>query len=653
MNRIAHVLILPALFCAAFAGGPLHVRNGVPVKYSTAAPVGFKTDRGSLGAFSNAVATQLAVESFQVWADVPTATISFQHGGQLPEDVNASNFSSYLVFDGENRIIFDDDGGIVRAIFGEGAENGVLGFAQSLPSQTGSYVSGYAVINGKFSISPWNLNFLQFKATVVHELGHFIGLDHTQINVRFANNGDDRDDIYIPTMYPTSTDNDTSLATLNPDDIAAVSFLYPSPEWASTMGIIAGAVRRSNGSVVRGANVLAIHTTDSLMNIISTVTDYLRLNTGNYAINGLTPGAYWVKIEPIDSRFVEGSSVGPYAQSTSDLSFVDPVRTEYYNGDRESSDPAIDDPNDRVAINVAGGQTVSDINLFANGVPVTSVLSYYGTPSYIFPLPSYFNIQGTVYTDTRYAVRFTSGANALLKRTDVYLHQKKGSGSLKVTVHNNAPGSVRGIPGTLKSSSSVMVPFSSLSTGVFNQIDLSSLGVSVAKDENFHIAFEVVGGAGDTLGFVGDNADGPAVGEGRSSSYFDPFDGEGVRWLNFLDQNNYGRDYCLVIRAVVDLQVGVEPQEVALLPSSLELYQNFPNPFNPSTTIQFELPQSGHATLQVFDLLGRQVASLVNGWLEAGRHEVGFDAGSLPSGVYFYSVQLGPWRQTRRMVLIR
>jgi hypothetical protein len=638
----------------AFAGGPLVVRNGVPVKYAATAPIAYKTDLGSLGAFSNSTATQMVVESFQTWEDVPTATIAFQHDGQLPVDVNGSNFTSYLHFDGVNRVIFDDDGSIVRAIFGTGAEDGILGFATSGYNQDGFYVSGYAVINGRFSLSPWNLSFLHFKSTVVHELGHFIGLDHSQINVRFANNGNEADDIYIPTMYPTSTDNDTALATLNPDDLAAVSSLYPSQQWGSITGGITGTVKRANGSVIRGANVLAISTTDSLMNIVSTVTDYLKLNTGNYALVGLGAGSYLVKIEPINPAFTGGSSVGPYAESSSDLSFIDPVVSEYYNGANESSDPTIDNPLDRAAINVAAGQTVSNINLIANGNPLTSVLEYFGTPKYLFPLPSYFYFQGVVYTDTKYAVRFTPGANATLKRVEVQLHQKKGSGSLKVTVHENTPGSVAGIPGALKSTSSMLVPFSALTTGSsFHQIDMASLNVPVEKDISFHVAFEVVGTDGDTLFFVGDDADGPAVGQGRSSSFFDPHDGKGARWLNLLDSDNYGVDYCLVIRAVLDLQVGVGREEIVLLPDVLTLHQNFPNPFNSSTRIRFELPHSDYTTLRVYDLLGRHVATLLDGWLEKGGHEMNFDAHNLSSGVYYYRIQSGASQQMGRMLLLR
>jgi len=83
------------------------------------------------------------------------------------------------------------------------------------------------------------------------------------------------------------------------------------------------------------------------------------------------------------------------------------------------------------------------------------------------------------------------------------------------------------------------------------------------------------------------------------------------------------------------------------------LFQNFPNPFNPSTTIRYGLPYRSHVTLTIFSILGQQVAQLVNGEQEAGYHEVKFDGSKLASGVYLYRIQAGNFVETRKLLLVR
>jgi hypothetical protein len=78
------------------------------------------------------------------------------------------------------------------------------------------------------------------------------------------------------------------------------------------------------------------------------------------------------------------------------------------------------------------------------------------------------------------------------------------------------------------------------------------------------------------------------------------------------------------------------------VPKEFALEQNYPNPFNPSTTIGYALPSRSHVSLTVFNTLGQQVALLQNDEREAGYHEVKFDAKNLPSGVYFYRIQVRP-----------
>ncbi|RPI19150.1 MAG: T9SS C-terminal target domain-containing protein [Ignavibacteriae bacterium] len=104
--------------------------------------------------------------------------------------------------------------------------------------------------------------------------------------------------------------------------------------------------------------------------------------------------------------------------------------------------------------------------------------------------------------------------------------------------------------------------------------------------------------------------------------------------------------------------VGTNPSSTHI-PDRFELSQNYPNPFNPSTRIRFSIPPKRgargveHVVLKIYDITGREVATLINGKLEAGIHEVDWNAGDFASGVYFYSLQAGEFVETRKLVLIK
>ena len=89
------------------------------------------------------------------------------------------------------------------------------------------------------------------------------------------------------------------------------------------------------------------------------------------------------------------------------------------------------------------------------------------------------------------------------------------------------------------------------------------------------------------------------------------------------------------------------------IPKGFSLSQNYPNPFNPSTTINFQLPKSANTTIKVFDMLGKEIAELVNENLKAGIHKTTWNAASFPSGVYFYRINAGSFTETRKMLLVK
>jgi hypothetical protein len=101
-----------------------------------------------------------------------------------------------------------------------------------------------------------------------------------------------------------------------------------------------------------------------------------------------------------------------------------------------------------------------------------------------------------------------------------------------------------------------------------------------------------------------------------------------------------------------NIVLGIEDQSNEI-PSQFILAQNYPNPFNPSTTIHFSLPSSEFVTLKVFDVLGNEVATLVNEEKATGSYEVNFNAANLSSGVYLYKLQAGSFIETKKMLLLK
>jgi hypothetical protein len=89
------------------------------------------------------------------------------------------------------------------------------------------------------------------------------------------------------------------------------------------------------------------------------------------------------------------------------------------------------------------------------------------------------------------------------------------------------------------------------------------------------------------------------------------------------------------------------------VPGQYELYQNYPNPFNPTTVISYQLAVNSYVKLKIHDVLGREVAMLVNQDLKAGTYEVTWDASGYPGGVYYYRLLANEFAETKKMVLVK
>ena len=106
------------------------------------------------------------------------------------------------------------------------------------------------------------------------------------------------------------------------------------------------------------------------------------------------------------------------------------------------------------------------------------------------------------------------------------------------------------------------------------------------------------------------------------------------------------------ITGYVDVTTGVKGEKNSI-PTVYKLNQNYPNPFNPSTIISYDLPKSGAVTIKIYNILGQQVRTLVNETQNAGTHQVAFNASSLSSGVYFYSLSVQNFTSVKKMMLIK
>ena len=109
----------------------------------------------------------------------------------------------------------------------------------------------------------------------------------------------------------------------------------------------------------------------------------------------------------------------------------------------------------------------------------------------------------------------------------------------------------------------------------------------------------------------------------------------------------------LITSCTMKSSQGSETSESGIIPESYLLFQNFPNPFNPVTTIRFGLPKESKVNLSIYNILGEKLESIILGQKPAGYHKVTRDASNFASGIYFYRLQAGDFVQTRKIVYLK
>lgn len=129
-------------------------------------------------------------------------------------------------------------------------------------------------------------------------------------------------------------------------------------------------------------------------------------------------------------------------------------------------------------------------------------------------------------------------------------------------------------------------------------------------------------------------------------------DADGI-WPSGVNTINPSGGITELVLGGTDVRWTTSVQKTSPIPYEYILCQNYPNPFNPSTMIKYQLPQMSYVTLQVYDILGRVVTTLVHETKQAGYYSVEFNAASLSSGIYFYRIIANTFTQSKQMMLIK
>ena len=181
-------------------------------------------------------------------------------------------------------------------------------------------------------------------------------------------------------------------------------------------------------------------------------------------------------------------------------------------------------------------------------------------------------------------------------------------------------------------------------------IDLRSKNISSSSP--FAVGFIMDGAySGTTYNYVMATTGG--IGSGPTSFTYSSGSTSGANWYYYTTNTAGDSIVYYLVRAYVSFPATGVRTTVELTPSAFALEQNYPNPFNPSTAIRFELPERSFVTLKVYDMVGREVATLVNGIRDAGSHEVTFDASGCPSGIYFYRIATDKFVETKKLAVIK
>lgn len=429
-HRVCLTLIVGALVLlpwVARAGGPYIVGGymgleGVPFTWNPSVPVPYRVDGGPFAAtwdgtvtVNNATGLQRVQAMFKVWQDVPTASITFSYAGPIQStgifsDGNVDTVEEYnaVIADcnegNQSPVMFDADGSLFTQLTGEPT---ILGFAGpcAIDHPTGRILSAMGMFNGRTRDgvyeypNNYEMTAAEMDEVLAHEFGHFIGLDHSQLNTEVLERQVPTctaDDLAgLPVMFPYFTcqaKSTAGLPMLAPDDLAWVTKLYPETVNAppdripfnTVYGTIRGIILFSDGIThAKGLNVIAgWDGTLSRHAEVSVFSGYLFASWVGQSVTGgeatgselgsrdpLLVGVYDMLV-PADTYYVrvESYSWELYGTISSAIfpGIPSPGGDEYWNSDESASDSI----HDHTAITISPGSEQNNVNIILNSTPL-------------------------------------------------------------------------------------------------------------------------------------------------------------------------------------------------------------------------------------------------------------------------------------------
>ncbi|MBZ5625370.1 MAG: carboxypeptidase regulatory-like domain-containing protein [Acidobacteriia bacterium] len=387
----------------AFCYHLFYMKNGsiyVPTKWTTTANFTVGSSTGATDITATVAASVNAWKNIST-AKSPLGTVTAVAAGVKYNNAVGSFGTTWgVVGDGKGEVVYDQDGsafaaaGIALITVHDGITYTINGYTpthKTLVSGAAVIDSGYVLINGTGNSA------FDLQAVLTHELGHFQGLAHSAVAMynsaslvgefgAVAPGGDVLDPISVtkvPTMHPFS-DTGTAERTPEPDDIAAISELYPAATYSTTLGSITGTITRcSTNAAVTGASVRIVNTANTNIQL-GRFTGFDGNTTGTYTINGVPPGSYRVLIEGLGAndftidRFTTNMSVPIKAENDFPTSYYPTTCGADYNGV-----PANTAPPTSGATNVSAtaGGSASAINFQVGGVDLALVIDNTGSMS--------------------------------------------------------------------------------------------------------------------------------------------------------------------------------------------------------------------------------------------------------------------------------